>query len=40
LGPSATVQSAKKGQEAKFLRPVGEQNLDAAGKVVDLTEVS
>lgn len=29
-----------KDQEAKFLRTVGEQDLDAAGKVVDLAEVS
>lgn len=26
--------------EAKFLRPVGEQDLDATRKVVDLAEVS
>lgn len=29
-----------KDQEAKFLRIVGEQDLDAMGKVVDLAEVS
>lgn len=28
------------GREAKFLRPVGEEDLNAAGKVVGLAEVS
>lgn len=38
--PLAIVQAAMKGQGAQFLRPVGEQDLDVAGKVVDLAEVN
>lgn len=40
LVPLEIVPAAMKSQETKFLRAVGEQDLDAAGKVVDLAEVS
>lgn len=38
--PLAIVQVTGKGQEAKFLRYVRKQDLDTAGKVVELNEVS